>query len=183
LPKIRSIFDAKRFVETKILMFGFSKLVLKSRQAFFDASTIRMANQIYRATVRYAGDDFFIGTTPSGHAQAIDTKGERKSAPTPMEMLLVSVAACTAADVVSILEKKRQNVSDYRIEISGERREERPQAFVKFHIRHIVYGRDVSEHAVAHAIELSDTKYCSVAATVRPTAEITTSFEIVENKV
>jgi putative redox protein len=56
-----------------------------------------MANQIYQATVMYAGDDFFIGTTPSGHAQAIDTKGERKAAPTPMEMLLVSVAACTAA--------------------------------------------------------------------------------------
>jgi putative redox protein len=142
-----------------------------------------MANQIYKATVRYAGDEFFIGTTPSGHAQAIDSKGARKSAPTPMEMLLVSVAACTAADVVSILEKKRQNISDYRIEISGERREEYPQAFVRFHVHHIVYGRDVSEHAVRQAIELSDTKYCSVAATVRPTAEITTSYEIVENKI
>ncbi|MDQ3041565.1 MAG: OsmC family protein [Acidobacteriota bacterium] len=140
-----------------------------------------MANQIYKATVQYAGDDFFIGTSPSGHAQAIDTKGERKAAPTPLEMLLVSVAACTAADVISILEKKRQNVSDYRVEIKGERREEYPQAFVKFHVHHIVYGRDVSEQAVAQAIELSDTKYCSVAATVRPMAEITTSFEIVEN--
>ncbi|MBA3600450.1 MAG: OsmC family protein [Acidobacteria bacterium] len=140
-----------------------------------------MANQIYKATVQYAGDEFFIGTTPSGHAQTIDTKGERKSAPTPMEMLLVSVAACTAADVVSILEKKRQNVSDYKIEITGERREEYPQAFVKFHVLHIVYGRGVSEQAVAQAIELSDTKYCSVAATVRPTAEIRTSFEIIES--
>jgi len=141
-----------------------------------------MANQIYKATVQYAGDEFFIGTTPSGHAQAIDTRSERKSAPTPMEMLLVSVAACTAADVVSILEKKRQRISDYRIEVSGERREEYPQAFVKFHVHHIVYGSDVSEHAVAQAIELSDTKYCSVAATVRPTAEITTSYEIVEKQ-
>lgn len=140
-----------------------------------------MTNQIYKATVRYAGDDFFIGTSPSGHAQAIDTKGERKAAPTPMEMLLVSVAACTAADVVSILAKKRQNITDYKIEVSGERREEYPQAFIKFHVHHIVYGRDVSEQAVARAIELSDTKYCSVAATVRPTAEITTSFEIIEN--
>jgi hypothetical protein len=60
--------------------------------------------------------------------------------------------------VISILEKKRQNVSDYKIEISGERREEYPQAFVKFHVHHIVYGRDVSEQAVAQAIELSDTK-------------------------
>ena len=140
-----------------------------------------MANQIYRATVQYAGDEFFIGTSPSGHAQTIDVKGERKSAPTPLEMLLVAVAACTGADVISILEKKRQNVSDYKIEVTGERREEYPQAFVKFHVHHIVYGSDVSEHAVAQAIELSNTKYCSVAATVRPTAQIETSFEIIEN--
>ena len=140
-----------------------------------------MSDNIYKATIQYAGDDFFIGTTPSGHAQAIDVKGDRKSAPTPMEMLLVSVAACTGADVISILEKKRQDVSDYKIEISGDRRDEHPRAFTKFHVHHIVYGRDVSEQAVAQAVELSDTKYCSVAATVRPAAEITTSFEIIES--
>lgn len=140
-----------------------------------------MSDNIYKAVVQYAGDEFFIGTTPSGHAQAIDTKGDRKSAPTPVEMLLVSVAACTAADVVSILEKKRQVVTDYKVEISGERREEHPRAFTKFHVHHIVHGRNVSEQAVAAAIELSDTKYCSVAAAVRPAAEITTSFEIIEN--
>ena len=140
-----------------------------------------MSENIYKAVIQYAGDEFFIGTTPSGHAQAIDTKGDRKAAPTPLEMLLVSVGACTAADVISILEKKRQVVTDYKVEISGERREEHPRAFTKFRIHHIVCGRDVSEHAVAQAIELSDTKYCSVAATVRPTAEITTSFEIIEN--
>jgi putative redox protein len=140
-----------------------------------------MSDNIYKATIQYAGDEFFIGTTPSGHAQAIDTKGDRKSAPTPLEMLLVSVAACTAADVISILEKKRQVVTDYKVEISGERREEHPRAFTKFHVHHIVCGRDVSEQAVTQAVELSDTKYCSVAATVRPTAEIITSFEIIES--
>src|SRR5688572_29741431 len=139
-----------------------------------------MSGNTYKATVRYAGDDFFIGTSPSGHAQTIDVKGDRKSAPTPMEMLLVSVAACTAADVISILEKKRQAVTDYNVEISGERAEDHPRKFIKFHIHHIVRGRTVSERAVADAIELSDTKYCSVAATVRPTAEITTSYEILE---
>ncbi|MCU1287948.1 MAG: OsmC family protein [Acidobacteria bacterium] len=140
-----------------------------------------MAENIYKATIQYAGDEFFIGTSPSGHAQVIDTKGERKSAPTPMEMLLVAVGACTGVDVISILEKKRQVVTDYKIEVAGERREEMPRAFVKFHIHHIVYGRGISEKAVAQAIELSDEKYCSVAATVRPTAEITTSFEIIES--
>jgi putative redox protein len=66
------------------------------------------------------------------------------------------------------------------VEISGTRREEHPKAFIKLHIKHVVHGRGVSEKAVADAIKLSDTTYCSVAATVRPTAEITTSYEIVE---
>lgn len=134
----------------------------------------------YKATVQYAGGEFFIGTPPSGRAQLIDVKGDRQAAPSPLEMLLVSVAACTAADVVSILEKKRQDVAAYRAEITGTRAEDYPRRFLKFHIHHIVHGRGVSEKAVADAIELSDTKYCSVAATVRPTAEITTSYEIVE---
>ena len=138
-----------------------------------------MSANTYKAAVRYAGDEFFIGTPPSGHAQTIDANGDRKAAPTPMEMLLVSVAACTAADVISILLKKRQDVTDYEVEVTGERKEDHPRAFTKFHVHHIVHGRGVSEKAVADAIELSDTKYCSVAATVRPTAEITTSFEIV----
>jgi putative redox protein len=139
-----------------------------------------MAGNSYKATVKYAGDEFFIGTPPSGHAQIIDTKGDRKAAPTPVEMLLVSVAACTAADIVSILQKKRQDVTGYQAEVTGERAEDHPRKFLKFHIHHIVHGRSVSEKAVADAIELSDTKYCSVAATVRPTAEITTSYEIID---
>jgi putative redox protein len=129
--------------------------------------------------VTYAGDEFFIGTPPSGHAQVIDVKGDRRAAASPLEMLLVSVAACTAADVQSILEKKRQDVRAYKVEISGDRKEDHPRAFIRLHVHHIVHGRGVSEKAVADAVELSDTKYCSVAATVRPTAEITTSFEIV----
>ena len=139
-----------------------------------------MSEKTYDATVIYAGDEFFIGIPPSGHAQIIDTKGDRHAAPTPIEMLLVSVAGCTAADVISILQKKRQNVTDYKVLISGTRKEEHPRAFIKFSVHHIVHGRNVSEKAVADAVQLSDEKYCSVAATVRPTTEITTSFEIVE---
>ncbi len=139
-----------------------------------------MANSTYRATVAYAGDGFFIGVPPSGNAQVMDSKGDRHAAPTPLEMLLVSVAACTAMDVQSILEKKRQNVTEYRVEIEGSRVDDHPRKFTAFHINHIVHGRNVSEKAVADAIELSDTKYCSVAATVRPTATITTSYQIIE---
>ncbi len=139
-----------------------------------------MSENTYKATVRYAGDEFFIGTPPSGHAQVMDSKGDRHAAPTPLEVLLVAVAGCTAVDVISILQKKRQDVTDYNVEIEGTRTDDHPRKFIKFHIHHIVHGRNVSEKAVVDAIELSDTKYCSVAATVRPTAEITTSYEIVD---
>ncbi len=138
-----------------------------------------MSTGTYKAIVQYAGDDFFIGTPPSGHAQLMDANGERKAAPTPLENLLVAVAGCTAYDVQSILHKKRQDVTDYRVEIEGWRRDEMPKAFIKLHIKHVVTGRGISEKAVADAIRLSDETYCSVAATVKPTAEITTSYEIV----
>lgn len=140
-----------------------------------------MSSNEYKATVKYAGDEFFIGTTPNGYSQVMDTKGDRHSAPTPMEMLLVSVAACTAVDVISILNKKRQNVTDYDVEITGVRADDHPRKFISFHINHIVRGRDISEKALIDAIELSDDKYCSVAATVRPTATITTTYKIVES--
>lgn len=139
-----------------------------------------MSRNTYKATVKYAGDEFFIGIPPSGHAQVMDSKGDRHAATTPLEMLLVAVAGCTAMDVISILLKKRQDVTDYKVDIEGTRVEEHPRKFIKFHVHHIVHGRNVSEKAVADAIELSDTKYCSVAATVRPTAEITTSYEIID---
>lgn len=139
-----------------------------------------MAEGEYKATVRYAGDELFIGTAPSGTSVAIDVKGDRQSAPSPLEMLLISVAACTAADVASIMEKKRQGVREYLVEVTGTRVDDYPRKFTAFHVHHIVHGRSISEKALADAIKLSDEKYCSVAATVRPTATITTSYEIVE---
>lgn len=139
-----------------------------------------MANNEMKATVRYTGDETFLGITPSGHMQIMDTKGDRHAAPTPMEMLLVAVAGCTAVDVIGILEKKRQDVIDYNVEIAGTRADDHPRKFTKFAVHHIVRGRGVSEKAVEDAIKLSDEKYCSVAATVRATAEIVTTFEIVE---
>ena len=139
-----------------------------------------MAGSEYKASVRYAGDELFIGTSPSGNSVAIDVKGDRQSAQSPLEMLLVAVAGCTAADVAMIMEKKRQDVREYVVEITGPRADDYPRRFIAFHIHHIVRGHDISEQGLAQAIELSDTKYCSVAATVRPTATITTSHEIIE---
>lgn len=132
------------------------------------------------AVVHYAGNDYFIGVPPSGHAIPLDINHERSSANGPLELLLVALGGCTAADVISVLKKKREQVTGYRVEVRGERREEHPKAFTKFEVRHFVRGRGVSKENVAKAIELSNTKYCSVAATLRPAAEIVTSFEIEE---
>ena len=139
-----------------------------------------MPNQDTKATIHFAGHDFFIGVTPSGHAQVLETDSTRAGAATPMELLLLALGGCTGVDVISILRKKRQRVTDYRIEVSGERREEFPKSYTRLYVRHILRGRGLSEQAVASAIELSETKYCSVAATLRGGAEIITSHEIVE---
>ena len=133
-----------------------------------------------KAIVQFQGDNVFIVTTPSGHAITLDTDHLRNSAPTPMELLLVALGSCTAVDVVSILQKKRQEVTDYRVEVRGERKEEHPRSFQRMKVHHIVTGRSISEQSVAQAIELSEQKYCSVAATFRPTVAIVSSYEIIE---
>ena len=133
-----------------------------------------------KTIVQYGGDDFFIATSPSGHAVTVDVRGGRSAAPSPLEMLLVSLGACTGADVVSILAKKRLKVTSYRVELRGDRREEHPGSFRRIELRHILHGRGLTEQAVSQAIALSTDKYCSVAATIRPTAEIVTSYEILE---
>jgi putative redox protein len=140
----------------------------------------QMPDKDTKATIHFAGNDLFVGVSPSGHAQAIETDSVRSSAATPMELLLIALGSCTGVDVISILKKKRQQVTDYRIEVSGERREDYPRSYTRLFVKHIVRGRDISAAAVATAIELSDTKYCSVAATLRGSAEIVSSYQIVE---
>lgn len=133
-----------------------------------------------KATVRFVSDDLFLGISPSGHALALDTDSKRSSAPSPVELLLVALGSCTATDVASILAKKRQHVTSYVVEVSGERRDEYPRKYTSMKVHHILTGRSLSAKAVADAIKLSDTKYCSVAATLRPAVEIQSSFEIIE---
>ncbi len=128
--------------------------------------------------IQYAGDEFFIATTPSGHAIAIDVKGGRRAAPGPLELFVSGLGACTAADVISVLQKKREQVTAYHVEIRTERLEEHPRAFRRFALKHVIRGRNISAEAVERAIALSTDKYCSAVATVRPTAEIVTSYEI-----
>src|SRR6266704_6448323 len=108
-----------------------------------------MPTKVTKATIHFAGNDFFVGVTPSGHAQAIETDSARDSAATPMELLLIALGSCTGVDVISILRKKRQQVTDYHIEVTGERREDFPRAYTRLKVKHIVRGRAISEQAVA----------------------------------
>ena len=140
-----------------------------------------MSDRAGTATIHFADNDFFVGITPSGHAQTIETNSARGSAATPMELLLIALGSCTGVDVISILKKKRQQIREYRIEVSGERHDEHPRSYTRLAVKHIVKGRAISAQAVARAIELSETKYCSVAATLRGTAEIISSYEILED--
>ena len=110
----------------------------------------------------------------------LDTNSVRYSAPSPVELLLVALGSCTATDVASILKKKRQHVTSYRVEVSGERRTDYPRSYTSMKVHHIVTGTAISQKAVAQAIELSESKYCSVAATLRPQVEIQSTFEIIE---
>lgn len=133
-----------------------------------------------KAVIELRDTDLFVGHTPSGHTILLDTDHTRNSAPTPMELLLVALGSCTGVDVVSILRKKREVVSAYRVEVQGERRDDHPRSYKRIQVHHIVTGRNISEQSVEQAIRLSEEKYCSVAATLRPTAEIVSSFEIIE---
>ena len=133
------------------------------------------------ASAEYAGNDLFVATTPSGHAQVVEIDGARSSASGPMELVQVALATCSGADVISVLKKKRQQVTSYRVEVRATRREEHPRSYATMQVKHIVRGRGISERAVEHAVQLSTDKYCGVVASLRPTVLITASWEIHED--
>ena len=139
-----------------------------------------MSSRELQATVQYAGEDLYVAISPSGHAITLETDGNRNSAATPVELLLMGLGACTGSDVVSIMRKKRQKITSYRVQVRGRRREKEPRGFTHIEVKHIVTGHNVSASSLEQAIELSETKYCSVAATLRPTAEIKSSYEIID---
>ncbi len=133
-----------------------------------------------KAVIRYGGDGFYIGVSPGGHALVLDTDSERAAALTPIELLLLAVGGCMGSDIVDILGKRRETVTGYHVEVQGERRNDSPRSFREITLHHVIRGVSVSPESVSQAIELSSSKYCSVAATFRPTVEIKTSFEVIE---
>ena len=99
--------------------------------------------------------------------------------PSPIETLLASLGACGGMDVVGILRKKRQVVTGYEVVVTGERRSEHPRRFTRIEVVHRVKGRGLSGAAIEEAIRLSDTRYCSVHATLEPAVEIVSRYEII----
>ena len=121
----------------------------------------------------------FEGIGASGFKVNLDSL-EGGTGFSPMELLLVSLAGCTGMDVSDILRKKRQDVTGLEVRVTGTRAAEHPRKFTSIRINYVVTGRQVDPEAVRRSIELSETKYCAVAATLRGAAEITTEFEIRE---
>lgn len=130
-------------------------------------------------TVKWIDGKKFIGIDSTNHSVVLSTTDEGIGIK-PSDLLPIAVAACSAVDVVGILEKKRMPLSLLEISVSGEQDPNPPWTFRKIHLHYRLSGKELTEKAVAQAIELAEEKYCSVAATVRATAQITNDFEIVQ---
>jgi putative redox protein len=129
------------------------------------------------ASIKWIGDQKFTAISPSGHSVPIDSDRESNKAPGPMELVLIALGACTATDIVIILEKKRQKMQSLEVICSGERAAHPPTVWTKLELLYRLRG-DLDQAAVKHAIELSEEKYCSVAAMLQKTAKITWRMEI-----
>ena len=133
------------------------------------------------ASVTWVEDKRFVGSASSGHAVVLDASAE-KQASSPMELVLIGMAGCTAYDVMSILEKKRQRVTGLEVNARAERAEEPPRVYTKIEIEYLVRGRGIKPKAVEDAIHLSKDKYCSASIMLGKTAQITTRFRIEEEE-
>ncbi|QQD19408.1 OsmC family protein [Spongiibacter nanhainus] len=137
-----------------------------------------------KATVKWVDDAMFLGESGSGHAVVMDgppDHGGRNMGPRPMEMLLLGMGGCASFDVMSMLKKSRQQVSDCRCEMEAERVDAVPAVFEKIHLRFVVTGTKLKEAHVKRAVELSAEKYCSASIMMEKAGVVVShSYEIVE---
>ena len=135
-----------------------------------------------KSTITWIGNKTFTGQTESGHSIVIGTAdGEApKPGPSAMELVLMGAGSCSAWDVVEILRKGRQAIEDVIVELDADRAPEPPKVFNRIHLHFIVKGRDLSEHRVKRAIDLSVEKYCSATKMLEKTATVTHDFEIID---
>ncbi len=136
-----------------------------------------------KARVKWIEKMAFVGESESGHAVVMDASpdvGGRNLGLRPMEMLLLGTGGCSSIDVISILQKMRQEVSDCYVELEAERAASEPKVFTRIHMHFVVKGKAVKAEAVEKAVKLSAEKYCSASIMLGATAAMTHDFEIVE---
>jgi len=136
-----------------------------------------------KARIKWIDGVSFEATSGSGHRLILDgapEHGGQNAGIRPMEAVLIGVGACSGFDVVSILKKARQQVSDCVVELEAERAESPPKVFTRIRMRFVVSGTDLKPAAVQRAVDLSAEKYCSATAMLRPTVDIRHEVEIVD---
>ena len=138
-----------------------------------------------KVRVKWVENAMFVGESDSGHAVIMDGPadgGGQNLGIRPMEMLLLGTGGCTAYDVVSILKKSRQRVTDCVAEISAVRTDEIPQVFTSIHIHFVITGKSLSDTSVKRAIDLTAEKYCSASIMLGQVADISHDYEVIESE-
>jgi len=137
------------------------------------------------AKVTYTNGLQFVGEASSGHAIVMDGDpgfGGHNTGLRPMELLLLGLGSCTGMDVISVMKKKKQDVTGLEINVEGHKEENYPKKFTDINIEFIIKGRNISEDTVKRSIDLSMNKYCSVKATLEGTAKISFSYRIIQEQ-
>jgi putative redox protein len=137
-----------------------------------------------KAVVKWLDNMSFVGESESGHSVVMDgppDSGGRNLGIRPMEMVLLGMGGCTAFDVVMILQRQRQAITDCHVELSAQRAEDVPKVFTKIHVHYRVNGRGLDEKKVARAVEMTAEKYCSVSIMLAKSVDVTHDFEIIED--
>ena len=138
-----------------------------------------------KARIKWVQDVMFVGESGSGHTVVMEgapEAGGRNLGVRPMEMLLLGLGGCSAFDVMSILKRGRQAVTDCVVDIEAERASTDPKVFTRINMRYVVSGRSLDRHKVERAVRLSADKYCSASAILGRTAQISHSIELIEQK-
>jgi putative redox protein len=136
-----------------------------------------------KAVVKWLDNMSFVGETESGHSVVMDgppESGGRNLGARPMEMVLLGMGGCTAFDVVLILQRQRQSISDCHVELIAERASEAPKVFTKIHVHYVVKGKNLDKKKVGRAVDMTAEKYCSVSIMLSKSVDVTHDFEIIE---
>lgn len=159
-----------------------TKQVFLHKTFYFTPLYATDMSSVKKMVVDWKGNLRFDSRNEKGLTVSIDVPkdhGGEETALSPTENLLASLAACTSIGVLGILKKKRQNVTDYSVEVTAEKREDPPpRVFTKIHLKYKIKGENLSSQAVETAIKLSEEKYCAVGEMLKKSVEITSSFEI-----